>query len=309
MEIMKTRIEKKMSYAINELTGLSKKCDWFINDTQIIKNTIVSPKHIFLSARYGNNAIPFFVKDILPSIISPFVLIIASEDYTFPNGTGDTRHKLYIHSQQYIEKLLTNPFLIHIFVEKLDIVHVKMTPIPLGLLSDTKLDLNCEKIIDIDFSKKPILCFCTHRLRNGEQWEDRHRVSNYCNNEWKSFVTYYNELSHADFITNIMNSKFCICVHGGGYDPCPRFFESILYGAIPIIEHSPLDAAFSKFPVIFVDKWENHVLSENILFEKLNELKHFYEDKKNRHEVLLLLTIDYWWKIINKQYDDFLDNC
>jgi len=72
--------------------------------------------------------------------------------------------------------------------------------------------------------------------------------------EWK-FVDYREVLPKQVFIEKLKNSKFCICVHGGGYDPCPRFFEAILYGAIPIIEHSPLDTVFSKLPVVFVDKW------------------------------------------------------
>lgn len=45
--IMNTRLVKRNVYNIQNLTGLSKKCDWFINGNQIIKLNLNEPKTIF----------------------------------------------------------------------------------------------------------------------------------------------------------------------------------------------------------------------------------------------------------------------
>jgi hypothetical protein len=108
------------------------------------------------------------------------------------------------------------------------------------------------------------------------------------------------EISHTAFINELKKSKFCLCIQGGGYDPCPRFFESILHGVIPIVQHSPLDDMLKKYPVVFFDDLNPETLSKDFLNIKYEELKEFYEGDKHK-EVLLLLTMDYWWDlIINK---------
>lgn len=246
MEIMNTRLPKKDIYTKDCLIGLSRKCDWFINKYQFLNVTETeNPKTIFLSAYRGSIALPFFVNEILPKISNNFVLIIASEDYTFPNGKGDVRYKIYSKCQNSIKKLLESQYLSHIFVENLDTRHVKMTPIPLGLLyPKINLDIESSEYNNIDFTKRNIFCLSRHRTRNGlGQWKDRGIVNNLCKTKWSKFVKVIDKEMPKDiFMNKIRNSKFCLCIHGGGYDPCPRFFESILYGAIPIIQHSPLDS-------------------------------------------------------------------
>lgn len=299
VEIMSTRLIKKDVYEISDLTGLAKKCDWFISNGQVlnISNT-EEPRTIFMTAYKGNAVSKYFINSVLKKISSPFILIIASDDYTFPNGIGDKRFNLYATLKEEIRKLLDNDMLIHIFVENLDTPHEKMTPIPLGLLFNDNRMLDLSQYANVDFSTRQNFCFFSHKLRIGPQWQDRTNTSEFCKNKW-TFVDHYDVLPKRDFIEKLKNSKFCICVHGGGYDPCPRFFEAILFGAIPIIEHSPLDPAFSKFPIVFVDKWTVDAISEEMLSEKLIELRSYYEDPVKRMEVLRMLTIDYWWDIIS----------
>jgi hypothetical protein len=296
---MSTRLIKKDMYEISDLTGLAKNCDWFISNEQKINiSKTDNPKVIFMTSYKGHAVLKYFINSVLTTISSPFVLIFASEDSTFPNGTGERRWNHYASMKEEIETLIDNEMLLHIFVENLDTVHEKMTPIPLGLLYHDNILLDLSQYANVDFSTRDNFCFFSHRLRIGPQWQDRTNTSEYCKNEWK-FVDYYEVLPKREFIEKLKNSKFCICVHGGGYDPCPRFFEAILYGAIPIIEHSPLDPVFSKFPVVFVDKWSVDAISEEMLSEKLKELRSYYEDKDKRMAVLRLLTIDYWWDIIS----------
>jgi len=310
MQVMSTRLEKRNTYERHELTGLSKKCDWFINGTQLVNiSNILHPNFIFLTAFRGRIGVQYLVKELLPTILSKFILIIASEDYTFPYGKGDIRWNEYLHVQEDIKILLESQKIIHIFVENLDTLHPKLSPIPLGLLDSLLLvDLNSH---EVDFSKKKQMCFCRHRTHDQEtgQFYDRARIAELSANNWNNFVTLEkDEITESKFIENIINSKFCLCIRGGGYDPCPRFFQCILYGTIPIIQHSPLDEVFMKFPVVFIDSLSENSLSESFLMEKLEELRDFYENKLKRKKILYMLTLDYWWNIINNKFNTYVNN-
>lgn len=301
MEIMQTRLEKKDIYTVADLKGIAGRCDWFINGNQLLNITNTdAPRTIFLTAYRGTPGIIFLVRSLLPKINNKFVLIIASEDYTFPTGKGDVRFENYKYCQAEIQQLFDSKWVTHMFVENMDTKHAKMSPIPLGLLSSNRIDLESHEYTDIDFSRRTNLCFCAHRTRSGDgQWKDRAIADTLCVTKWEQFVSFYGnqDLSHSDFIDKLRNSIFCLCIHGGGYDPCPRFFEAILHGTIPIIQHSPLDEVFSKFPVLFIDELTESCLSESMLLEKVEEIREFYEGPK-RKEVLQMLTMDYWWKMI-----------
>ena len=297
---MNTRLMKRLIYTINNLTGIAKKCDWFINGYQILKLNDNEPRIIFLTAHRGNTGIKNLMNNLISQIKSPFILIIASEDYTFPTGKGDLRYSNYYKNcEKLIQKLIQNSLLIHIFVENLDTPHPKMSPIPLGLL-ENNVSIDTPDFYCIDFTKKTNLCFVCNRIRydGSNQWIDRINANQLSKTKWKDFVKCIDvEIPHNEFINELKISKFCLVIHGGGYDPCPKFFECILYGVIPIIQHSPLDDVFNKYPVVFIDDLNEEALSENFLITKYEELKDFYEGEK-RKEVLSLLTLDYWWNII-----------
>jgi hypothetical protein len=299
MEIMNTRLAKRDKYTIQNLTGLSKKCDWFINGNQLLKITNDTPRIIFLTGYRGNSGIKYLVNTLLTEIKQPFLLIIASEDYTFPSGNGDLRCNQYKDCQDIIKKLVESPLLIHIFVENLDSQDSKMSPIPLGLLQ-SNVSISDPKFNNINFSNKKNLCIIRNRIRTGKgQWADRAAVNVLAKNEWSHFVKSIDyEINHNDFMLELKMAKFCICIHGGGYDLCPKFFECILCGTIPIIQHSPLDAVFNKFPVVFINDLNKDALSETFLTDKYAELKTFYEDPDKRKNILNLLTLEYWWNII-----------
>ena len=296
---MSTRLPEKEVYTVNCLSGVARRCDWFINGSQVINiQKTDAPKTLFLTGYRGHRGICYFVKELLPNITSKFVLIVASTDYTFPTGRGDIRRKEYARVQQFITSLLDSPLLIHIYVENLDTPHVKMSPIPLGLLESQSYTIDTPDLVD--FSLKPTLCLCRHRTRPWEssQWDDRLLVNKFAKTKWADFVKLIEEeISREDFIKELKKAKFALCIHGGGYDPCPRFFECILYGVIPIIQHSPLDEVFSKFPVVFIEDLTDAALSEDLLMERLAELKEFYTGPKRR-QILEMITLDYWWRII-----------
>lgn len=246
------------------------------------------------------------VNNVIPGLKSRFVLIVASDDYTFPKGTGDKRHNMFADSQGLISQLFASPLLIHTFVENLDTNAAHLTPIPLGIGISSTCNSNKIKLDDylhINLINRHVLCFCTHRIRSGPQYDDRRAISSLCQKEWQKFVKFNaGEISRKIFAQELKRAKFCLCIHGGGYDPCPRFFECILYGTIPIIQHSPLDPVFKRFPVVFLEDLTADALSEEFLLRKLDELKEFYEGPK-RASVLNLLSIDYWWDMIKSKFE------
>ena len=297
-EIMNTRLNKQTTYTINDLTGLASKCDWFIHNNSLvkIKNT-QTPKLVFITALYGDINVSFFITKIMETIKNKFNLIIASEDYTFPLGTGDLRHNFYKDMQhQIFNELFTYPFLNKIFVENLDCLHEKLVAIPLGLLPshiDKYQDLLT--YIPTNIQNRKINVFNCSRIRNQSQFNERAIVSNL---NLSQIANYTHEISEDNFKSTLLNSKFSLCIHGGGLDLCPRFWQSILCGSIPIIKHSTLDSIFEKFPVVFVDDFNKDTLSLKKLDQYLCELKHYYEDTNNRIRILEMLKMSYWLDII-----------
>lgn len=299
IELMRTRLVKRNRYRKSELTGLSSKCDWFVSSGQIIKSNETSePRSIFVSQFKSQNNLHFFYYQVLPLIKNKFILILASEDITYPLGIGDCRYK---RNDNVISKgLIDHPLIIKIAIENLDLLHPKLIPIPLGIGYPNKtIDLNSIK--PINFKNRNIGCFVCHKIRpNSKQWDDRKKINAYCRNEWSSLVEFHDNLPYKIFVEKLRQSKFCLCVHGGGYDPSPKCWEAILHGCIPIIQHSPLDKAYEQLPVVFVDNWTLDSISHEKLTNWLNELSSFYEDPEKRREVLIKLSLDYWWNYINQ---------
>lgn len=56
-------------------------------------------------------------------------------------------------------------------------------------------------------------------------------------------------------LSNYPFFHFIACIHGGGIDPSPKAWEALMVGTIPIIQHSTLDDAYSRLPVMFVHDW------------------------------------------------------
>ncbi len=303
---MNTRLCKLETYKVRDLTGISRRCDWFIHDHQLLNITnTLTPNTIFISAYRGYNAFPYFYNKLFPDLTTPFVLIIASEDYTFPTGKLDLRANFYHSMQKEIATLLSSPLLIHCFVENLDTLLPKISPLPLGILHYENRDLYTPLLYSphpISMDKRGIRVLSCHRdNRDGPQWDIRKRVATYCKNGWSKFVTYETNLKPTDFRDRLLNTQFCLCVHGGGVDPSPRAWEALLCGAIPILEHSTLDEAYSRFPVAYIDAWTPDAITPAKLDKWLTELRQYYEHPDKRSAVLSMLTTDYWWDIITQK--------
>ncbi len=317
-ELMNTRLIKRYVYEREHIFGLAARCDWFVNNEQLIRLVETdNPKTVFVSAWLGNISIPYFANAVLPQINKKFNLIIASEDVTFPYGIGDVRQHYYRNCQNEVKKIFENEFVHMIYVENLDCNDPKCFPIPLGILQynhlySDYLQLFVQKSLPSKQESRPFNVFCCHRIndgttiRNGPQWEKRRRVSRLAQNEWKSFV-FYKEPNddENEFFTTLQQSKFCLCVQGGGYDPSPRCWQAILCGSIPIVEHSPLDRAYERLPIAFVDSWSDDAISEEKLADFYTKLSPYYVDARKRANVLQMLSLNYWINLIENNVFDY----
>jgi hypothetical protein len=322
MEILNIRLDISRNRVDNleEIWGLAKKCDWFIHIDQVINlGNTQTPKTIFLYTKEGEVTFKFFIYNILPNIKNTFNLIIGGDDYTFPSGKGDVRKNLYKDLQHEIQNILfLHPFLNKIFIENLDTVHPKCIPIPLGLLKNSKIDKyaknyttyeNCIEYMPLNISsKEKLVMYCNINRDMDPQFLKRRMVRDVCRNEWSYFVDCYDDVSYENVISEenlksmYLTYKFCLCLPGGGLDPCPKIWQALLCGCIPVIEHSTMDKVYERFPVMFIDSWNppfHHCISPEILNQKFEELRPYYEDEEKRRKVLEMLTLDYWWKLVS----------
>ena len=299
MEIHNTRLIKKSSYNLNDLHGISKKCDWFIYNEKILKNNII-PKIIFITNYTGRISIPFFYHKILNTLKNPIILIIASEDNTFPKGIGDLRCNFFKNFQKEINILINHKNIKKIYVENLDTIHPKLHPLPLGILyhKQQKLYQDLLNFKKIDFNKKNITLFCCHRYREHLQFNDRKITEKYCKNNWKDFTTFKDTINEIQFKNYLIQSKFCLCIHGGGYDPSPKCWQALLCGSIPIIQSSPLNKAYQEFPVIILNDLNSNSITKEKLDLWLKQKRIYFENENYRKQILKKLLLDYHWKKI-----------
>ena len=143
---------------------------------------------------------------------------------------------------------------------------------------------------------RPLKIFCAHRVRDGEQWDERRYLTKLCRQKFSGFATVCeDEISEIEFERQVRQHPFVICAAGGGLDPSPKAWRSIANGSIPIIKSSVLEDAYAQLPVAFVDDWTADCLSEEKLRAWLNELAPYYTPGPLRAETLNKLSLDYWW--------------
>ncbi len=314
-QILNTRLfPKRKGVKAYNLTGIAARCDWAIMTDRKTEEGFVkgaldkSPKTVFLSLRSLFAALPYFYNEILPKIYEPFVLITGSEDITLPNQI-DARWRVFNHDEREIIRLILDDYrLIHWFAENLDEENDKMSAIPLGyvFVNNESEWIEIEEPVSL-LKDRPLRVFCSHRVREGPQWEPRRLVTNLCKNEFSRFVTVCDrKIDSNTFKQQVKNHPFTLCVQGGGLDPSPKAWMAIVNGSIPIIKSSPLDKAYSQLPVVIINEWNKEALSLTKLSSWLNVLAPYYNNKILRKKVVFRLSMDFWWKkIIDSYYSKF----
>lgn len=295
------------------LTGLAAKCDWVFCSDAVEPYTYLhritdtdQPRYIFLSLRSPFVAIKTFVEEVLPQINAPFTLISGSEDITIPNQIDKRWRPFSLEEKALLLKLHDNPLLCIWYAENMDEAFLpKMRSIPLGMVypnnAPDKLSYTHEVHTQ---ASRQLSVLCSHRVRSGEQWATRKKVSELAGSSWSAFTSLLtNEVNEQEFIKYVESHSFVLCVEGGGLDPSPKAWQSIYHGAIPIIRRNPTSNAYADLPVAFVDSWEAKSLTPTLLQEWKRTLSPWYDDRKLRRETLYRLSENYWWnKVTNGKF-------
>lgn len=288
------------------LSGIAARCDWvLLSDTKpphvFLRKTVETdaPRHIFISMRDPFRALKYFAEELLPGLSRPFRLLTGSEDVTLPNQTDGRWRAFNEDERRLMQNILDHPALLVWAVENLDErTHPKLKPMPAGLVySDApqiRAEIDAPDITPLGERETRVLC--AHRLREGDQWAPRRKVSTFAASVWSSWCTVPGaEISEKSFLEELGRHAFVLCVEGGGIDPAPKAWQAILRGAIPIVRKSPLFEAYERFPIFWVDDWSADALSREALeeFQRAHAMCH--DDPQKRAKLLRMLSADYWW--------------
>lgn len=248
-----------------------------------------------------NSAIGTFVREILPTVREPFVLVSGDSDNDMPYG---------VLSEAEFGAFVTDPRLQHWFCQNLLISHPKMTPIPIGLDYHTMskvgephpwgmgcLPLDQEAVLQKCRQDAPpqderyLNCYSNfhHKQWGIGERGDRQEVVAKVN---KDIVFYDPSYTPRDVAWNRQSFfLFVLSPKGGGYD-CHRTWEALCLGCIPIIKKTGLSPLFEGLPVLQVNDWTEVTPS---LLQKTREE---FQGKSFQREKL---TLAYWVGLFQEQ--------
>jgi hypothetical protein len=199
-----------------------------------IQSEYDNPKFIFC---YPHRIHEFYQK--IEWFTNPFVLVTHNSDYTV------TDKDIYIAD---------HPRVIHWYAQNTNVLHPKITNLPIGIANSQWdhgnkehwnhifLKPNCEKE-NIYF----YFNISTNRPKRTE-----------CKRIMESKGLKFGEhREHASFIRDLaLNYKYAICPEGNGID-CHRVWECLYTNTIPICIRSPNTSIIEKdYPIVLLDSWE-----------------------------------------------------
>jgi len=303
MEILNTRM---FQFNSNIASGLAKHMDVIIlnNNCVIYNKPLNSAKTIFINTRFRNKLIIYFIEKILPELEHKVNVIIAGEDYTFPNNV-DLRMKTKNNRLDEFKNLGKHEMINKIFVENLDENIENAIPIPLGInpkecSTKSTYFLKYESIHE----KKELKFTNFNRKRDGRgQWKERNDVENLCKTYWKENYIECSHESHSNYLKKIGLYAFTICVRGGGLDVNPKLWEALMIGVIPIIrENKPYTDIYLRLdlPVVIVEKWDVDTINDEKLNLWYNKYYNYFTHEYKRKKMLEILSLDYWVGYVKK---------
>jgi hypothetical protein len=238
------------------------------------------------------------------------VLVFCCTDATFPEQS-DVRYpkpnKLHLES---LMRVLDSPNVRKAFMANLDTTdfHAKSRPIPIGLANEwggypTDLSFYSQHSVSHQIrsrfqSKTKKVSFMNRTYTGNGQWADRVMVKQYCERYLSDLVSVFDgNMPYMEFIHKLSDLPFTICVHGGGIDPCPKAWESILIGTIPIVKRYPsLMEAYDGLPMMVVDEFNSDHINNETLSEAFNKYVGHFEDPALREAVVNKCLLQYWVK-------------
>ena len=250
----------------------------------------------------------FFKDSVLPHIENPFILIITGEDLTIPNQKDPRWQDTWVLElvRNVYDAVIQHPKLIHCYIENRDELHEKTSSLPLGINPREMVNRDIDSLLPwMDnipkIVERELKVICIHRIRPG----DRVTINRFRDTDWKDCTIVRKNLKQGSWWKLLQTYPFIICAHGGGIDPCPKVWEALCVGCIPIIKHSTLDDVYNEFPVVYVDSWEKDTITLDKLKQWRDELSKYYDDPERRKEWIHKLYLNYWVGKINSSLSSY----
>lgn len=258
------------------------------------------PQHICLENSPSVTPLEKFahVMHVLPY---PFVVVVIGGDYTLPAQRPGARLPLLA--------ILNNPKNQHLFATNLSEDFEKASPLPVGFVHRPghyePPDQLLRSLLDRDITpwdKKTVEVLFTDKIRPGGEYSERRQLRKLCQQSKTCLVPQQPDLGSKKsiFIQHVLSSKFVVMAHGGGFDYCPKIFEVMLLGAIPIIKKNPTSDAFLDHPVVILNDYaELFSGNETAMNEKLElwarSLSPVYTNKSLIvSSISTLVSHEYW---------------
>jgi hypothetical protein len=208
-----------------------------------------------------------------------------------------------------VQKILDCPYIKKWFTQNYDgtLIHPKLFPYPIGFPAVAIWWVGKNKNTTID-----------RMLEMRRKWYDRKELKVFCDvhllarpGVGKERIVVQNEIVKATTCDHVevlqkrtsdmkmvyeLYSKyqFVICTHGLGLD-CHRTWEVFMTGGIIITKHSSMDYLYDDLPVIYVDKWDEVFIKDNLEKWK-NQVNHLTTEEN----ILPKMRRRYW--IEEKEY-------
>lgn len=257
-----------------------------------------------------------FQEEVLPTITHPFILVTNLSDETFPT---------YFRSLFDTESFINDPRILHIFAQNCDLVHPKITSIPIGLdlhsmayewrrsrgefsspQEQHQVLINVLSMapptskriprIFVDFQHHDTLQQGINNLRAifGET-----RTSLFHKLKQSGLIDYSSSrLERIKLWETKTKYAFSISVPGNGWD-AHRTWEDLILGCILIVKSSPLDVLYEGLPVVIIQNW-NEITEQNLL-QWQKEFGDAFTNPKYREK----LTHLYWMNQIKAKQITF----
>jgi len=251
-------------------------------------------------------ALPRFVREILPIISVPFKLLTNNSDSTIPDDF-----------QSEADVLLTHPLLQTWFAQNCVSNHPKLIRIPIGLDYHSLRPSPNERKRFV-WQPKQTHLWGTKKHPIEQEWEllqlkqnskpfYERQIQAYANFHFTMW-TRYGKADRADALEilpknlvfyepnratrdvcwkHMVGCAFVVSPRGNGLD-CHRTWEALALGCIPIVKTSGLDPLFDDLPVWIVQDWRD--VTEDAMKQRLDEFK----TKSFKYEKL---TLAYWKNI------------
>lgn len=262
------------------ILSYAQKCDIVLmrdQAQQFIQNNILSDIKSNDVICCWSSYLPHLFDYLSNSLVYNITLLSGDNDHSVnPNGSNT------FHNIPRMPKNITKWY-----AQNAEVVNDIMIPLPIGLIPPWRVDmpyitdsLGLRENLLVNAERNKLL-YSNFNIDTNPKERSSIRntiIKNFgINTEYSDIVDYYR---------NIQEHKFIVCPPGNGKDT-HRMWESLYFGAIPIVEDIPMNRYFaSLFPVVVTKGWDELTVDflENYKFDQ-NSWKYH------------LLDVDNWFKM------------